>query len=230
MKNGILFIAIILIHTIVQAQDTAVDWANFKRYDSANQVAVKGGVVFMGNSITQGWARQRPDFFAGNNYLGRGISGQTTSQMLVRFRRDVLDLQPTAVVILAGINDIARNTGFITVENTFGNIVSMVELAQAHKIKVILCSVLPAYAFKWRPGIAPAEDVIRLNKYLKEYAIANKHAYVDFHTAMKDERNGLPEKLAADGIHPNAEGYAIMEQVLKPVIDQQLKGMRTRGR
>ena len=169
------------------------DWANFKRYENANQnVKTPANVVFMGNSITDGWARKHPEFFKDNYFIGRGISGQTTSQMLVRFRRDVLDLEPRAVVILAGTNDIAKNTGIIKFENILGNIISMAELAKAHDIKVIICSILPAYDYWWSKGIEPAEKIIEVNKMIKAYCDENKITYVDFHTAMKDSRNGLP--------------------------------------
>lgn len=133
------------------------DWANFGRYEAANKSVTKAPeVVLMGNSITEGWWRNDSAFFKTRNYVGRGISGQTSSQMLVRFRNDVINLNPKAVVILAGTNDIAQNNGPITLENVMNNIISMAELAKAHKIKVYLCSVLPAYEFGWRKGLEPA--------------------------------------------------------------------------
>lgn len=199
------------------------DWANFSKYEEANKIAPRGAVVFMGNSITEGWVNTSPDFFKNNNYIGRGISGQVSSQMLVRFRRDVIDLKPRAVVILSGTNDIAQNNGFITLENTLGNIISMVELAKANNIKVILCSVLPAFEFGWRKELKPADDVVALNRMIKKYADANKIPYLDYHTAMKDERNGLPEKYAKDGIHPTPEGYDLMEKLVKAEINKLLK-------
>lgn len=208
----------------VDAQEKPQDWANFNRYAKDNTSAPRHAkAVFMGNSITDGWVRKRPDFFSENNYIGRGISGQTTSQMLVRFRRDVLDLQPQSVVILAGTNDIALNGGYISLENTAGNIASMAELAQLHGIKVIICSVLPAYDYKWRPGLEPANKIIALNDMLREYAKKNHFVYVDYHSVMKDERNGLPEKYAADGVHPTDAGYEIMESIIKPVIEKTIK-------
>ena len=200
------------------------DWAGFGRYAEANKsVKVPAKVVFMGNSITDGWWPADSTFFIRNGYIDRGIGGQTTSEMLVRFRPDVLNLQPKAVVILAGINDIAQNNGYISLEHTFGNIVSMVELAKAHDIKVILCSVMPAFDFPWRRGLEPADKVIRLNKMIKAYADANKLPYVDYHSAMKDERNGLPEKYSQDGVHPNLEGYKIMEALVQKAIRETLK-------
>lgn len=223
-KNICIYFSILFLmnHLPLSAQ-TKDDWANFARYAEANKTAATGQVVFMGNSITQGWPKADPDFFLDNNYIGRGIGGQTTSQMLVRFRRDVIDLKPKAVVILAGVNDIARNTGFITLENIFGNIVSMVELAQANNIKVVLCSVLPASSFRWRPELQPADDIINLNQMISTYAADNDIPYVDYHTALKDEKNGLPEKYAKDGVHPTAEGYEIMKELLQPVLSTMLK-------
>lgn len=199
------------------------DWANFSKYEEANKTTQKNGVVFIGNSITEGWAARHPDFFVNNNYIGRGISGQVSSQMLVRFRQDVINLKPKAVVILAGTNDIAQNNGYISLPNVMQNIISMCELAKAHKIKVILCSVLPAYEFGWRKELKPADEIIDLNKLIKSYAIANQIIYVDFHTALRDERNGLPEKYAADGVHPTIEAYLIMEKLVSSAIAKTIK-------
>lgn len=195
------------------------DWANFGRYEAANKtVKTPSKVVFMGNSITEGWWNNDSLFFKTNGYIGRGISGQTTSQMLVRFRADVINLKPKAVVILAGTNDIAQNTGYISVENVMGNIISMAELAKANRIDVILCSVLPAYDFSWRKGLEPAGKIVELNKMIKAYADRNKLTYVDYHSALKDERNGLPEKYSNDGVHPTLEGYKIMEKIISPAL------------
>lgn len=195
------------------------DWANFGRYEAANKtVKTPSKVVFMGNSITEGWWNNDSLFFKTNGYIGRGISGQTTSQMLVRFRADVINLKPKAVVILAGTNDIAQNTGYISLENVMGNIISMVELAKANRINVILCSVLPAYDFSWRKGLEPAGKIVELNKMIKAYADRNKLTYVDYHSALKDERNGLPEKYSNDGVHPTLEGYKIMEKIIAPAL------------
>lgn len=195
------------------------DWANFGRYEAANKtVKAPSKVVFMGNSITEGWWNNDSLFFKTNGYIGRGISGQTTSQMLVRFRADVIDLKPKAVVILAGTNDIAQNTGYISLENVMGNIISMVELAKANRIDVILCSVLPAQDFSWRKGLEPADKIVELNKMIKAYADRSKLPYVDYHSALKDERNGLPEKYSNDGVHPTLEGYKIMEKVISPAL------------
>ena len=166
MKKSILTLALILMSTLFFAQD----FANYSRYEKDN-VKVKSqntvpNAVFMRDSITEGWGNNDPKFFTDNNFVGRGISGQTTSQMLLRFREDVINLHPKKVVILAGTNDIAENNGPISLEKIFGNIVSMVELAKANKIKVVICSVLPAYDFPWRKGLEPANKVIALNKML----------------------------------------------------------------
>ena len=174
----------------------------------------------MGNSITDGWWPADSTFFIQHNFVDRGISGQTTSEMLVRFRQDVIDLHPKTVVILAGINDIAHNNGVIALEHVFGNLVSMAELAKVNGIRVIFCSVLPAYDFPWRRGLEPADKVIRLNEMIKAYADKQGLTYVDYHSAMKDARNGLPENLSKDGVHPTLEGYKIMEKLVLEAIGQ----------
>ena len=194
------------------------DWAQFYRYEKANAELIASGkrpdVVFMGNSITQRWAGMQPDFFKEHNFVGRGISGQTTSEMLVRFRRDVIELNPRAVIIMAGINDIAQNNKKITHENILGNIISMCELAKLHKIKVLLCSVTPAVEFRWRKELKPAEEIIRLNEMIKAYAKANKIPYVDYHSALVDERKGMNRKYHKDEVHPNKLCF---EEVLNPI-------------
>lgn len=201
------------------AQTEKGDWAQFGRYADANKrVKVPAKVVFMGNSITDNWWPADSTFFIENDFVDRGISGQTTSEMLVRFRQDVINLKPKAVVILAGINDIAHNNGVISLENVFGNIVSMVELAKYNKITPIICSVLPAYDFPWRRGLNPAPKVIELNKMLKAYADEQGLTYVDYHSAMKDERDGLPKNLSNDEVHPTLEGYKIMEKIILEAI------------
>ena len=195
------------------------DWAQFGRYADANKsVETPTRVVFMGNSITDGWWNTDSLFFKNNRYIGRGIGGQTTAQMLVRFRADVIDLQPKAVVILAGTNDIAQNNGYIAPENILGNIISMAELAKANNIDVVLCSILPAYEYGWRKGLEPADKIIALNKMIKEYADRHNLTYVDYHSALKDARNGLPEKYSKDGVHPTMEGYKIMERLISEAL------------
>ena len=174
---------LILITTLIGISSYAQDWAKFGRYEAANDtVKVRPRAVFMGDSITDNWAKKDMDFFTSNNFVGRGISGQTTSHMLVRFRRDVVDLNPKYVVIMAGTNDIALNNGEISHENILGNIISMCEIAKANKIKPILCSVLPADRFRWRPQLTPAEDLVKLNKMIQEYAKSARIPYVDYHS------------------------------------------------
>ncbi len=203
------------------------DWANLKRFEADNKlwakVVPKDRVVFMGNSITEGWKNIDSAFFSGRQYINRGISGQTTPQMLLRFRQDVIDLKPGVVVLLAGINDIAGNTGAATLESIYGNIVSMAELAKASNIRVIISSVLPAYDFPWRPGLQPAQKVVELNKMLKAYAQRSGSIYVDYFSAMVDDRNGLKASLGDDGIHPNLAGYKIMEPLVEKAIQTALK-------
>jgi len=207
----------------------AQDWPNLNRYKVENSKASvlntkeHNRVVFMGNSITEGWLSKRPDFFKTKNYINRGISGQTTPQMLLRFRQDVIDLKPVIVVILAGINDIAENTGPYSVNATSGNIFSMCEMAKQNNIKVIICSVLPAIDFPWRQGLEPAQKVVDLNNILKAYASKHQLEYVDYFSAMANEKMGLKEELGTDGVHPNEAGYAIMEPILQKIISKLLK-------
>jgi lysophospholipase L1-like esterase len=207
-----------------QDKPPVVDWALFGRYAKANeQVSAPPKAVFLGNSITEGWWMVDSAFFKDNNYLVRGIGGQTTAEMLVRFRADVINLKPLAVVILAGTNDIAQNIGYISLENIFGNIVSMAELAKLHNILPVLCSILPVYDYRWRPGLEPAGKIIQLNNWIKEYAAKNGCVYVDYHSALKDERNGLPQKYSYDGVHVNPAGYKIMEEIVQDALNEALK-------
>ncbi len=206
----------------------AQDWPNLKKYQDANAIIQpptvgEKRVVYMGDSITDFWIDKDSSFFANNPYLDRGISGQTTGQMLLRFRQDVINLKPSVVVILAGINDIAQNNGPEKMEDIFGNIVSMVELAKVNHIKVVLSSVLPAFALGWRPAIDPVPKVKALNEMLKSYANKNDITYLDYFTAMADARKGLPANLSKDGVHPNLEGYKIMEPLAEKAIDEALK-------
>ena len=202
-----------------------VDFGGLAHFKEANAMlaAPKPGedrVVFMGDSITQGW--KLDESFPGKPYINRGIGGQTTPQMLVRFRQDVIDLKPKVVVILAGINDIAGNTGPMTLEQTEGNIASMAELARANEIRVVLCSVLPAFDFPWRPGMTPAPKVLTLNTWIKAYAVDHGAVYVDYHTPMKDSRDGLPATLSHDGVHPTPAGYAVMAPLAAAGIEKAL--------
>lgn len=212
-------------------QELPIDYyesMNLSRYQEANErllATEKEGlrVVMMGNSITEGWPVISPSYFEESKFIGRGIGGQTTAQMLLRFRNDVLDLNPDIVVILAGINDIAQNTGFVPIENIAANIFSMADLARANGAEVILCAVLPAIDFPWRRGLEPVNKVIKLNQLLAAYAATHKLNFVDYHSAMKDDNNGLkvPDYTTADDlVHPNAQGYAIMEGLLDTAINK----------
>ena len=187
-------------------------------------------MVFMGDSIIDVWAGPRfGDFFSGKPYVGRGISGQTTPQMLVRFRPDVIDLKPAVVVILAGTNDIAGNTGEMLDREIEGNIASMAELAKAHGIKVVLASILPTSAYHTAPGAAPRTAgrplarIRAINAWIKDYTATNGHTYLDFFTAMVDESGMLREELSADDLHPNAKGYAIMGPLTEGAIAKALR-------
>ena len=207
---------------------TAQDWPNLARYREENSRLAQPApgekrVVFMGNSITEGWINKSPAFFAGRPYINRGISGQTTPQMLIRFRPDVIDLKPAVVVILAGTNDIAGNTGPSTAEMIMGNIASMAELAEANGIKVILCSVLPAYDYPWRPGLNPDRKIPELNAMIKAYADRKGFIYLDYFSAMADSRNGLKDELTYDGVHPDEDGYKVMEPLAEEAIDRALR-------
>lgn len=205
------------------------DFASSARFAKENAALPKPSkkekrVVFMGNSITEGWIRTHPDFFKSNGYISRGISGQTSYQFLLRFREDVINLSPALVVINAGTNDVAENTNVYNEDQTFGNIVSMVELAKANKIKVILTSVLPAAAFKWRMEIKDAPQKIQaLNARIEAYAKANKIPFVNYYKVMVvDENQALNPQYTKDGVHPTSEGYDIMEPLIKSAIDKAL--------
>ena len=231
MKTRIIA-AVALLSIALGAQAQKHDFANWKRYANANKelgAPAKGEkrVVLMGNSITDGWPGKRPEFFKDNNLIGRGIGGQTSYQFLLRFREDVINLQPKVVVINYGTNDIAENTGEYNEDLTYGNVLSMVELARYNKIKVILTSCLPAAGFNWHPSITDSmEKIQRLNARVKAYAEANKIPYVDYFSAMvSEDGTGMNPELAQDtpGVHPNVKGYEVMEKLLLPVIKKQRK-------
>lgn len=204
------------------------DWPNLARYRQGNAElgAPRAGekrVVFYGNSITDAWAKYFAAEFPGKPYVGRGISGQTTPQMLVRFRQDVIALQPAVVLILAGTNDIAGNTGPSTQEMIQDNLVSMVELARANHIRAVLCSVLPAFDYPWKPGLEPAPKIVALNAWMKEWAAAHHVVYLDYWTAVADERQGLKAELTTDGVHPTEAGYRVMAPLAEQAIAQALR-------
>ena len=191
------------------------DWPYLKKYESANN-ALKSEpnqgdrVVFMGDSITEFWSNLMPEFFEGKPYHNRGISGQTSPQMLVRFRADVIALEPKTVVILAGANDLAGNTGPASLEMITNNIFSMVELAQVHQIKVVLCSVLPANTFPWKPTEDPSQKIKALNELLVDYSLKNQIQYLYYYSDMVDENDGMVTDYTNDGVHPNKKGYEVM--------------------
>ena len=204
----------------------AKDFANLKKYSAENhriEATSSGKIVFMGDSITEFWKQLDESFFTNNSFFNRGISGQTTSQILLRFQQDVINLKPSIVVILAGVNDIAENNGPISVDHIIKNIVLMVELTKKNNIKVLLCSVLPANVFSWQPTKLPADKIIQLNKLIKVYSSKNNIIYVDYYNAMVDENKGLKLELGEDGVHPNLAGYKLMEPIILKSIEQLLK-------
>ena len=230
--NKITF-AFLFMSIVINAQQVAIagggsvmDWANLKKYQKSNEELIKttdpNRVVFIGNSITEGWGRFDKDFFLNNAFVNRGIGGQTTPQMLIRFKPDVINLNPKSIVIMAGINDIAGNTGPITIENTAENIVSMAEIAVASNISVYICSTMPAIDFPWSPGLEPGPKVVRLNSVLKSYCAKKGIPYVDYYSVMADSNGGLkvPEFTSADDlVHPNLAGYKVMEKIILSSLD-----------
>ena len=199
-----------------------LDWGGLDRYSQINNklkvLDNKPDAVFMGNSITEGWSMNLPDFFSENNFINRGIGGQTTPQMLIRFRQDVINLKPKSVVILAGINDIAINTKFYSIEVIAENIFSMVELAKANRIIPIICSVLPADKFAWNPNISPAASVVKLNVLLESYAVQNEVLYLNYFDKMNNDKGGLQDELTYDGVHVTKKGYELMSKLSKEFV------------
>ena len=230
LKYLILTLFLSLLFTQKNHSQNWNEFANTSRYEKANlelklHTKAKNRVVFMGNSITEGWVIMRPEFFKNRDYINRGIGGQTTPQMLLRFRPDVIDLNPKVVIILAGTNDIAGNTGYTSLETIIDNIKSMAEIANANGIKVIISSILPAIDYLWKPGLDPATKIITINKALKEYAKENNFIYLDYYSAMEDGRGGLkvPDYTAAnDLVHPNKAGYLVMEKLAEKAIAKAL--------
>ena len=235
MSRWIVAAAFLASTNLAAQAPSPTDWPNLHRFAEANAELAppaKGEdrVVFMGNSITEGWSPLFGSLFPGKPYIGRGISGQTTPQMLIRFRQDVVALKPSIVVILAGTNDIAGNTGPSTLGMIEDNIASMTEIALSNGIDVLLCSVLPVYDYPWKKGLQPASKIDTLNAWLRDYASHARNsdrnaaaAYVDFHSAMKDDRDGLRAELTRDGVHPNEAGYRVMSPIVEQAIERQLK-------
>ena len=224
------------LQAVVRNDARVRDWANLARYKEVNRTlpapaANEPRVVFMGDSITDAWPQPRyGTFFAGKPYVGRGISGQTTPQMVLRFRTDVIALKPKAVVMLAGTNDIAGNTGPYTNEDIQGNIQTMAELAKLHGIRVVLSSILPVSAYHQPPGSPQPQTVSRpmtriraINEWMKSYAAAQGHVYLDYFSAMTDGTGHLRTELSEDDLHPNAKGYAIMAPLAEAAIQKALK-------
>ena len=204
------------------------DWFRFNDYKSDNERIIASGefpeVVFMGNSITENWAEFHPEFFTEHNFLGRGIGGQTSAHMLVRFKTDVIDLHPKVVVIMAGTNDVAHNDFWVVPEQVVNNVISMCTLAQAHGIIPIISSIPPCASFRWRPEIEDvAQTIVEINKALRAYAEANGFVYVDYHSALADENQAFPTSLSEDGCHPNPDTYFIMEEMVLEAIREALK-------
>ena len=202
------------------------DWAWMGRYASENAAVIASGhrpdVVFIGDSITQGWRDRVPAYF-NETRIDRGIGGQTSPQMLVRFRQDVIALKPRAVHIMMGTNDIASNTGPMTLEQTEANFETLSELARAHGIKVILASIPPAANFPWRPGLETADKIRTLNAWIKAYAARTGAVYADYTAVLDDGAGGMKPGLAADGVHPTPAGYAVMAPVADKAIAQALR-------
>mgnify|MGYP000692652833 FL=1 len=232
MNLKYIILSVFLLQFITQ-DINAQNWSEFANtgyYAKANlelklHSKTENRVVFMGNSITEGWVFMRPEFFENRDYINRGIGGQTTPQMLLRFRPDVVDLNPKVVLILAGTNDIAGNTGFTPLETIIGNIKSMAEIANANGIEVVISSILPAIEYLWKPGLNPAPKIISINKQLKAYAQQNNFIYLDYFTAMVDDNDGLkvPDYTAADDlVHPNVAGYLVMEKLAEKAIETAL--------
>jgi acyl-CoA thioesterase-1 len=218
-----------------QLERTLNDWSFLAKYREADKLLPpvapgEARAVFLGDSITEGWGQKatattpdRGEFFPGKPYINRGISGQTTPQMLVRFRQDVVLLKPQVVVLLAGTNDIAENTGKETLEEIGNNIASMGDLARANRIRVVLCSVLPASDFHWHKGLEPAPKIRALNAWIKEYAAKNGFIFVDYYSSMANNEGGLKAELSPDGVHPNKAGYDLMAPLVETGIAEALK-------
>ena len=225
MKKTVVIILMLFMTFSAFSQD---DWFGFNRFKADNERITESGefpeVVFMGNSITENWLRFHPEFFRENNFCGRGISGQTSAQMLVRFTADVVSLHPKVVVIMAGTNDVAHNTFWAEPSKVVDNIVAMCNLARANGIVPVISSIPPCGSFSWRPEIKnAAQTIVNINNSLKAYAEVNGIVYVDYHSALADEKNALPKKLSKDGCHPNPDTYFIMEKLVLQAIEEAVK-------
>ncbi len=226
MNRVILSFGLIFLTTLVFGQDEQ-DWALLGRYRLDNEHIKQSEsfpkVVFMGNSITEGWYQHRPDFFKKNDFLSRGIGGQTTPQMLIRFTPDVIDLKPEVVIILAGTNDIAGNTGFSSVKMITDNLAAMAQLAKSVGIQVILSSILPVDRYPWSPNAKAIEMIAEVNLWIEAYAKINGFIYLDYFSIMVNESSGMKKVYSTDGVHPNIQGYKVMEPEVLKAIKKALK-------
>ena len=227
MNRYLIYVMFIFIVSSGFSQNSNTDWPNLNKYKNSNievlsRPKTNKRIVLMGNSITEGWTNFYPEYFKNKDIINRGISGQTTPQMLIRFKPDVIDLNPDIVVILAGINDIAENTGPSSIKMITDNITSMAKLAKSHNINVILSSILPAYDFPWRTKIKPHYKILKINETLQEYAIKNGHVYLDYFSTLHDGNNGLIKKYGIDPVHPNKDGYIVMSKLLDQAIEESL--------
>ena len=225
MKKATFIITFLIMTFSVFSQN---DWFGFNRYKADNERIIKSGdypeVVFMGNSITELWAAYHPTFFSGHNYCGRGIGGQTSTQMLARFMADVINLRPKAVVIMAGTNDVAQNIYWVEPDKVVDNVVEMCLLARVSGIVPIISSIPPCAAFRWNPEIKnAAQTIVDINKRLRAYAEVNGIVYVDYHAALADKQNGFLKQLSDDGCHPNPDTYYIMEELVLKAISEAVK-------
>jgi lysophospholipase L1-like esterase len=225
MKRATFIITFLIMSVSVFSQD---DWFGFNRYKADNERIIKSEkypeVVFMGNSITELWAAYHPNFFSSHNYCGRGIGGQTSAQMLMRFTADVINLHPKAVVIMAGTNDVAHNIYWVDPDKVVDNVGAMCLLARANGIVPIISSIPPCVAFRWNPEIKnAAQTIVDINKSLRAYAEANDIVYVDYHTALADSHDGFTKELSDDGCHPNPDTYFIMEVLVLQAISKALE-------
>lgn len=230
MRKFLLFLFVYSISISLYAQNREkmeTDWPNLQYYKEANQNIIKNAawpdVVFMGNSITEGWYSLHPEFFTENNYANRGIGGQTSPQMLLRFMQDVIALKPRAVVILAGTNDIAGNTGPATRESITNNIKAMAQLSSVNGIEVILCSILPVYEYPWSPGVDPVPRIREINTWMKEFAKEHAHTYLDLFSPMARLDGGMKVEYSSDGVHPNLKAYRALEPILQKSIESVLR-------
>ncbi|MEH3112696.1 GDSL-type esterase/lipase family protein [Pedobacter terrae] len=243
--NKILFFILLLFGHFVFAQDQQTDslntkaekenftddWAALTKYQKENKLLplpTKKGkrVVFLGSSIFEFWKQKDPEYFRRNDYVDRGISGQISPQLLIRFRQDVINLRPKVVIILAGSNDIAGNTGHVTIDKIMDNIKSMAELATLHRIKVVLCKYLPVYEYPWNKSIKAADSIVSLNEKIEAYAKKRNYTVLDYWTPLVDERKGQRAELTVDGVHPNLAGYKIMEVITDAAVKKALKNRR----